>query len=280
MNLTTQLKEHYPRLSQAQKKIADYILENPESFLNQSAMEIGEKSKTSPATVIRFGKALGYSSLEELKIHIAKDIGTIKQTETLETIFSDEDDVEAFTKKTYELIDASLIMTKSRIKTDPYDKAIAALVGAQSVYLFGVGASGLVATDFYQKLMRANKKTFYNLDTHLSLVSSYHTTPDDIAIGFSYSGETKETILAFEQAKMNHTLTIAITREKESTLAKIADIVLTVPNTEGTTRIAAIASKYSSMFVADILFLGLAQEQFEDAEKGFIETSKLAKKLK
>ena len=65
------IRKSYSQLSKTNKKIADYILSNPKVMISQSALEIGESSGTSSASVTRFARKLGYSGLEELKFAIA-----------------------------------------------------------------------------------------------------------------------------------------------------------------------------------------------------------------
>lgn len=281
MDFTLLLKEKYSSLSSAQKQIADYISEYPEDVLKQSALEIGQKSGTSAATVIRFGKALGFGSLEELKITIAQNKNVLSDSDGINPIFSPSDTSSILAQKVLNLTTTALQITNKQLDVDALDAAIDTLLNANIVYLYGIGASALVASDLQQKLNRTGKIAMYSSDTHIGLEYSYYMKPTDAMIALTYSGKTKEVLLALEQAKKNGIPSILITRSENPAILELADIVLRVPNTEEFLRIGAISSKYSSMFIADLLFLGYVQQLYdEEFETHFIATSKIVSALK
>ena len=64
------IRQKYKDFSKVNKRIADYILKDP-TRLSLTANEIASNSETSPASVTRFSKQLGFDSWEELKLSIA-----------------------------------------------------------------------------------------------------------------------------------------------------------------------------------------------------------------
>ncbi len=75
------------------------------------------------------------------------------------------------------------------------------LAGAKMIYLFGVGASGLVAQDFQQKLLRINKHPVFYPDTHAQMAQAVFAGPGDVAVGISHSGRSVEVYKALDKAK-------------------------------------------------------------------------------
>src|SRR5699024_963301 len=65
------VKEMLPSLPPSEKKIANYILKNPQDVISQTANELGKHSLTSSAAVIRLCKSLNLKGFHELKIRIA-----------------------------------------------------------------------------------------------------------------------------------------------------------------------------------------------------------------
>ena len=65
------IRQKYKGFSKVNKRIADYILKDPTRLLSLTANEIASNSETSPASVTRFSKQLGFDSWEELKLSIA-----------------------------------------------------------------------------------------------------------------------------------------------------------------------------------------------------------------
>lgn len=72
MNCLVQIKEAQKSYTSTEKIIAQYILEHTHEILNDSAQQLGEKSQTSAAAVIRFSKKLGYKGFSDLKISLAR----------------------------------------------------------------------------------------------------------------------------------------------------------------------------------------------------------------
>ena len=53
------IKIHYDSFSKAEKKIADFLMENPTQILPLYITELAEKTGTSEATAVRFARRLG-----------------------------------------------------------------------------------------------------------------------------------------------------------------------------------------------------------------------------
>ncbi|MGL5357384.1 MAG: MurR/RpiR family transcriptional regulator, partial [Cetobacterium sp.] len=70
MNVLEYLKQNYFSFTESEKLISDYFLLNKEMVIKLSSKEIGELTNTSAATVVRFSKKLGFSSLNELKLSL------------------------------------------------------------------------------------------------------------------------------------------------------------------------------------------------------------------
>ena len=66
------IKIHYDTFSKAEKKIADFLMQDPTRVLPLFITDLAEKSGTSEATVVRFAKRLGFEGYQQLKIAIAQ----------------------------------------------------------------------------------------------------------------------------------------------------------------------------------------------------------------
>lgn len=280
MDFFSNIRNKYSSLSSGNKKIADYIMNYPDDALSSSATKIGEKSETSPATVIRFVRNVGYSSLEEMKISLAKSIQATKDLETLDPIISREDTTEMLIKKLGNMIIMGMQDLIAQLDVEKLDSALKYLRGVECIYIYGIGSSGLAAYDLYHKLNRVNIRARYDMDTHMTIEFSNYTTKKDAVIAFSYSGETKEILIAARRAKKNGTKIISVTGNLKSKLAELSDIIISVPRNEHMLRVAAISSKFSSMLISDMLYLGIVHKDFDKIEKGIIEVLQLARELR
>ena len=126
--------------------------------------------------------------------------------------------------------------------------------------LFGIGASLLAAKDAYLKFLRLNKPCVVNEDWHSQLLQAVNSSPQDVGIVFSYSGQTVEMIECMKAMKENGTPVIAVTRYYPSVVAQMADHVLYIAANESLFRNGAMSSRLSQMNVMDILYTVFAGE--------------------
>ncbi|UTY39756.1 MurR/RpiR family transcriptional regulator [Allocoprobacillus halotolerans] len=158
MNCLVQIKEAQKSYTSTEKMIAQYILEHTHDILNDSAQQLGEKSQTSAAAVIRFAKKLGYKGFTELKMSLAQS--QERPEEDIDTVLEETDDLTSLIHKSCQLNVSTVQKTYQMINEKHLQKAIDYIVNAQTIYLFGVGSSAIVAYDFSQKLLRIGKKQF------------------------------------------------------------------------------------------------------------------------
>ena len=279
MGVFLRIRENFDSMTKSEKKIAEYIFESPKDIINDSAQEIAIKTSTSPASVIRFTKKVGYNSLNEFKFALVAEEDTKENTE-FDYIINSNDSIDLIINKLGNKVIDTINDTKELVDDEKLLEAVEAIKNAETIYLYGVGASAMVAMDFQYKLLRINKKVMFQPDSHLQLAVAVHITNKDVAVAISYSGNTREVNLAIEKAKKNGATTIAITKCGKSNLSNIADINLNIPSIEKDLRIGAISSRTSQLFVTDSLFLGIAKENLDKTEKNLISTRNLVEVLK
>ena len=108
-----------------------------------------------------------------------------------------------------------------------------------------------------------------------------YATKKDVLIAVSYSGLTKEALIACEIAKKKGTTVIFITSNAGERVKELSDEVLLVPNNEHLVRVGAISSIASSMAIGDVLYLGSIQDTLDtEVEQNMIATSDLVSHLK
>ncbi|MEV4898602.1 SIS domain-containing protein [Nonomuraea sp. NPDC055795] len=147
-----------------------------------------------------------------------------------------------------------------------------AIVGARRVDAYGVGASGLVAMDMAQKLLRIGMSSHAFQDAHLALTSAVLLKPGDVAIGISTSGETPDVLEPLGRAGEAGATTVAITNNPRSSIAELAEHVLISAGRETEFRPAAMASRISQLVMVDCVFVGVAQRTFDSSQEALQST--------
>lgn len=242
-------------LSEAERKVAEYVFREPKKTLHYNVSELARQSGVSQAAVVRFCKRIGLGSFGNFKLRLARDV------------FSDSDerfipDLDLESKTSPERAIRSVIgFSRQELSLlgallDPkvLEEASDAIIGASMTALFGVGASGLVANDFLQKLVRIGIPSFFTPDLDLQVTEAASLKPTDVAFVVSYSGENAGMIQAARQASARGAAVISLTMDSENTIRSIADIQLLVPVSERIYRHAAVTSRINQLTVVDILY--------------------------
>lgn len=273
MSCLYKIEQSRSTFTETEKKICDYIIKNKHEVVNVSAQILAEKTETSGAAIIRFSKKIGYKGFTSLKVDLAKDLGD--KEEFFDTIINESDTFKTLIQKSYALNMQNLKETYKMIPEEDIHRAADAILNCEKIYLYGLGGSGIVCKDFQHKLSRINKMVLYQEDFHIQLAQAAYITSKDVAIAISYSGNTREVNLAMKHAKENGATTIAITKHAKTTLSKLIDIPLYIPIEEKELRLGAISSRFSSLMITDLLYLGVAKDNIEKTRGQIIKTRKL-----
>ncbi|MFD0677454.1 MULTISPECIES: MurR/RpiR family transcriptional regulator [unclassified Paenibacillus] len=261
--ILTAIREQLETMNRKEKEIAAYILDQSQQVTQMGITELAQQSGSSTATISRFCKLFHFSGYTEFKVKLAAELAQQPIEQSYQDIVAGNP-----LTRIVEAMEAnhvrSITDTTRLLDMKQLEKAIDALKQARQIDIYGVATSGLVAQDFYQKLIRIGKRAVTFSDPHMAVTSASNLTPDDLAIGISYSGETSETIAAFKCASENGATTISLTKFGSNKLASLADISLFTSTLEEGMRRGDMASRIAQLHIIDILFVGLISEQFHD----------------
>ncbi|WP_074599097.1 MurR/RpiR family transcriptional regulator [Sediminibacillus halophilus] len=268
------LNEVKHKLPPSERKIAVFILEQPHEAIHCTAAELGERSSTSSAAVIRLCKSLGLKGFQELKLRITGDLQKSPdiQYRDIHPGESPESIVDKVTNNSLQAIKE----TTEFVNYETLEKAVTALKNAGKIHFFGVGASGIIAQDAQQKFLRMNKATSAFTDIHNAAMYIANVDHNDVVFGISFSGETMETAKMMELAKQKGAVTISLTRYGSSPVAEHADINLYISASREVPapfRSGATSSRLAQLHMIDILFVSVVTDQYNKAADYFQEIS-------
>lgn len=267
-------------MPKAEKKIAQVILDQPKEIVNMKASELGEKSNTSAATVIRLCKRLEVPSFTQLKVLISRELAGSESGTTLE--YSDFQPEEPLNDTIDKLLGNAYLTMKDTVSLLDQDKiknAVQELQEAEIIYVFGVGASQLVAKNIVHKWGRVGKLIFTFSDPHQMIASMGSTYKKAAFIGISNKGETKEVIQLMDLANKYNYTTISITQFGKNRVAERADISIHhVRANEAAIRSAATSSLHAQFLVVDILFFSYASKDYDIALERILQSREDIKK--
>lgn len=261
--LLAKLHNDFKRLTEAEKKIAGFILETPEKAVRMTARELAEVCQTAQSAVVRLSKSLGFSGFRELKIELAASLG--RQEPTLP--HSPHDDVEAVFRKVFASSVATLRDTLSLLDFDMLRTLSDILQKAERIHIFGVGTSSPVAQDAAYRFSQMGLTAYAYSDVLFMNVAAGNMKKGDVAIGISHSGQTRAVVDAILRAKEAGAVTVALTSFRESLLAKTSTHKIVVYSDEENYPVEAVSARVAHMCVMDALMMTLGTQRQESLIK-------------
>lgn len=248
----------------AAAQLAEYVCAHPRSACNMDVRTLAEKTYTSPSSVVRLCHRLGFEGYKEFRRCLLLEIASLgaqvgHEEKQLTAGDSIADIIDNVTEKNIQVLYDSRHILDART----VEQCVALLRRSRSILLFGVGASLCAAKDAYLKFLRLNKPCIVNEDWHSQLLQARNATREDVAIIFSYSGQTQEMVTCMKELKENGTPCIAITRFAPSQVAKLADYLLYIAANESLLRNGAMSSRLAQLNVVDILYTAFASAEYE-----------------
>jgi DNA-binding MurR/RpiR family transcriptional regulator len=264
--LLVRIRAELPTLRPAEQRVALAVLEDPAGAAGLAIGTLADRCDTSPATVLRFCRAVGFTSYPALRLELARETGRERNGHPPPSPTGDISPTDSVPQIVAKIAwsDARAIEdTAALLDIESLAGAIDAVAGARRIDIYGVGASGFVAQDLHQKLHRIGLLSSVSPDPHAALTSAALLGPDDVAIAISHTGTTRDTVEALRVAQATGATTIAITNVRDSPLTTHARLVLTTAARETTFRSGAMASRIAQLAVVDCLFVGVAQRSWD-----------------
>lgn len=281
MNCLLRIRTRYPMLAQSDRKLADFLLADPDRVRHLSSQQLAEEAGISQSSVVKFSQKLGFKGFPAMKIAISEALASGQNPHSVlvhNQILGDDPlrmVGEKLIKENIAAMHASLdINTEEKLLA-----SVALLRNARRVLLVGIGASGLVAKNFSWKLMKIGINAVAEQDMHALLATVQAMSPEDILLAISYSGERREINLAADEALRAGAKILAVTGFTPNALQQRATLCLYTIAEEQATRSAAISSTSAQMMLTDLLFMALVQQDLENAPQRIRNSEALVKRL-
>ncbi len=254
-NCIGKIRSYYARLSEKEKKVADYILDNPEKIIHNTINEVAEDLKIADATVFRFCKRIGFKGYQAMKIALASEI--IEPIRQIHEEISENDNEKTVADKIFQSNIRTLENTLQILDGASIKKAVELLMQANRVEFYGTGGSNVVAMDAFHKFVRTGIKAFAFIDSHFQLMSASQLGDKDVAVVISHSGTNKDTFNILKTAKKNGAKTIGITGYPKSPIGQLSDVALFTSSEETEYRSEALSSRIAQLSLIDALYVNI-----------------------
>ncbi|MBW8350092.1 MurR/RpiR family transcriptional regulator [Bacillus sp. IITD106] len=241
----------YNTLTKSEQKVAEVVKEHLKDVVYWSVSDLAEHAEVGETTVLRFCRKLGYRGYQDFKLSIAQNAVDLNKKEY--GVVQETDSVEVLAQKVTAENSKTLQNTLSLLEPLNIERATEKISNANKVYIFGVGASGIMAQQAQYRFMRLGFNAQCATDSHIIAMNCAVARKEDVVIGISTSGSTKDLVDAIEIAKKNDAFIICITNHIKSPITKFGDLVLLTSAKESPLHGGALSSLMSQMHVLDIL---------------------------
>jgi len=267
-NIFLSIRRLSPNLNPALRRVAEFILENPETIKLQKISELAKECKVSESTITRFVREIKLKNFQELKIAFAemsssdlKDstynenyiYGDVTRNNSIESIF------EKIAYRNIEALNDTIrILSATAIK-----KAVSAIENCNVLSFYCIGASTIAAEHAKLRFYRIGKKSIVYSDPAQQGMSSSLIGKHDVAIGISNSGRSAPTVNSLKRAKKNGATTICITNIDNSPILDYSEIKLFTPSIDSPFFHESMVSGICQILIVDILYSGYAVKHFD-----------------
>ena len=259
INALTRIRSSYPSLASSEKRVADWVMREPEAVLQLSMAQVARECGVSDTTVLRFCRNAGFQGYTDLKLSIARDI--VSPTQVIHDDIAEGDSPGVVARKVFLSNIQALYDTMEVLDEKALMDAVGLIEQAQRVLLVGVGTSAPVVQTLYNMLIRVGIHCKVQTDSYLQLMEVALAGPGDVVLAVSQSGVSIDPVLTLKEARKNGAATICITGNPNSAITDYADVTLISVAREA--RSEAIASRLAQMSIVDALYVIIALNEIE-----------------
>jgi RpiR family carbohydrate utilization transcriptional regulator len=253
--LLEQIKRADDRLRRSERKVAEFILSDPQAALSLGISALAAGSGVSDPTVLRFCRAIGFDGFQSFKLALARALAL--GAPYIREGIGPDDDTATLGVKICSQTAAAIYGLPARLDWASVERAIEALTAAPRIDCYGVGASGAVAIDAQNKLFRLNVPVTAYVDPHMQIMSASCLRRGDVVLAFSYTGRAREVIEATQVARRQGATVIGVTTAG-TPLAGAVTVPILLPAIEDTEQFTPMISRLLQLVVVDILEIGVA----------------------
>ncbi len=257
MLIIDQLKT-YKALSEAEKSVANKLIELQNKIEDMSIRELAKSAFVSTSAVSRLCDKLGFNGFNDFK---KKFLDEIKYENACfidvdaNFPFKKDDNLAKVVTSISELYKHTSEDTLSLVDYYELIKAVKLIKEAKNVYVICIGSSIEIGQIFAERMLRIGKSIVATDNVNMQYYYSRQSSPEDCFIVISYSGTTLKTTQDIEAIYQNKAKLILVTSVGHNKLKEKADVILTMTTRERLyTNIAPYTSTISTMIIFDMLY--------------------------
>ena len=271
-SVLSQIKKRLEYMTPVERRIADFMLNNPNKVINMPVKEIAKNSETSDAAIVRFAKRIGLKGIKELKVELAKELHTLDKEKISRVIDLESDNHSEIFDKVFKNTIQALYNTEKIVSRKKMIDTAEHIAKAKNTFIFGVGDSANVGHDLEQKLHRVNINAFFTSDKYLCMTRLTNVQKNDVLFVITLSGKTQEVVEIVKLAKKLGVFTIILTQNHSSIAKRNSDIALEITEEETNIQYMNMTSRIAQLVICDVVFFYVCKALRSNAYQTIIKT--------
>ncbi len=248
------ISDEYYRLTEAERKVADYVVIHRRDTQLMSISELSEACGVAEATVSRFCRRLNYKGYSAFKLAVANGEVHAAGEPYLAGEVTPEDSIPTVAQKCLAAESEALAQTLALVRPESIAAAARFLTGAERVLCMGQGGSMILAMEAAHLFSTILPGFQAVMDSHLQTIAAANLTEKDAVLFFTYSGSTREAVDLLPAVRERGAKIILVTRFPKSPAAAFADVILQCGANELPLQHGSVAARMTQLFLLDVLF--------------------------
>ncbi len=252
------IRSAYATLPSAERKVADFILENPDRAMRMVINEIADAAGVSVPSVTRLARKLGYKGFLEFRVALASGAATNGEAHKL-TPVSPEDCDELVIEKIYGASIRALEDTYRALDKEKLSELAKRVSTAERVLIAGGGGSSLLAKDMAFQLDVLGIEAVAVTDGAVMDMYKSRFRPSDILIGLSRGGRNKKLTEAIKTAKAAGVTCVYMSNYVNAQGAQLADYFFCTSRLDDMKMLLGTESSNAMIALCNVLVLLVAR---------------------
>ena len=212
-SVINRINEKYRTFSKGQKRLADFITENPDEAVFMTAARLGEKVGISESTAVRFAVSLGYKGFPQFRAALEEVV--MNHMTSLQRMEAANNDIKR-DKVLHSILMSDIEKIKATVELcDPetFRNAVKTILEARRVYIIGIRSCAPLAEFLGLYLRQIIDEVYVVSSTSINEIfeQMIRINEEDVAIGISFPRYSMRTLKAVEFANSRNARIINIT---------------------------------------------------------------------
>lgn len=257
-------------LTDSERIIRDFIIENPSAILEMSISDLAEKTNVGLATINRFAVKAGCQGFKDFKLEYAKHYKDAERVNaiTVDQPFTSSSSIDEVLEKLPLQYQKILEFTASAMDKTVLNRTVQ-YIQHRKVLIYSTGINKKIADCFVYKLeeLGIDAKSFDSF--HYQYVDYLNSQKKPCyAIVITHSGKNSAMLTILKKLKKRKAPTLLITtiQVKDELLQNCTDVMYTIP-TKNTAELSNIYFSISLEYIFDILYCLLLVKNMNVVDK-------------